>query len=96
MPSLPAASKIMKMKQLHRLSYCSIPCLVFFATLISNALASDVFFEDTIEDGAYLRREHCLKKPYHGENTYRYSPVISFYLACFSLLTVIHCRYMYV
>ena len=57
-----------KMKRLQRLSHCSVPCLVFLTTLISNSLASDVFFEDTIEDGAYLRREHCLTKPYHGKN----------------------------
>jgi hypothetical protein len=59
-----------KMKQLQRLFHCSIPCLVFLTTLLSNALASDVFFEDTIEDGAYLRREHCLTKPYHGMTIY--------------------------
>ena len=62
MPSPPSS----KMKHLQRLSYCSIPCLMFLTTLISNSLASDVFFEDAIEDGAYLRREHCLTKPYHG------------------------------
>ena len=64
---MPSFDQTSKMKQLHRLYHCSLPCLIFLTALISDALGADVFFEDAIEDGAYLRREHCLTKPYHGE-----------------------------
>ena len=90
MPSVPAAKIKMKPLQLPRLYHYLIPCLVFLTTVIPNALSSDVFFEDAIEDGAYLRREHCLKKPYHGEN------IMSFYPDCFNLLPAVHCRHRYV
>ena len=76
------------MKEVQRLSYCSIPCVLFLITLISNSLASDVFFEDAIEDGAYLRREHCLTKPYHGKkrtSDHVGYPTLTLELTCFCL-----------
>lgn len=65
--TIPAIKLYFKMRLLYRHYYCSfIPQLIFLATLILSVLAADVYFED--EDGAYLMREHCLSKPYHGEN----------------------------
>lgn len=53
--------------ELHLLS----PLLPLLTLLLCFcASATDVFFEDAVEDGAYLRREHSLTKPYHGEQVY--------------------------
>ena len=52
------------------LRLCSILRLAFLSTLCSSVISSDVYFEDAIDDDAYLRREHCLTKPYHGEDAW--------------------------
>ena len=42
------------------------PLVVLLTVLCLSATATDVYFEDAVEDGAYMRREHCLTKPYHS------------------------------
>lgn len=45
-----------------------MPRLMFLSMLCLSVFSSDVYFEDAIDDGAYMRREHSLTKPYHGEH----------------------------
>ena len=54
-----------KMREL--LGLLPMPWLMFLSTLCLSVLSSDVYFEDALDDGAYMRREHCLTKPYHGK-----------------------------
>ena len=54
-----------KMREI--LGLLPMPRLMFLSTLCLSVLSSDVYFEDALDDGAYMRREHCLTKPYHGE-----------------------------
>ena len=44
-----------------------MPWLMLLSTLCLSVFSSDIYFEDAVDDGAYMRREHSLTKPYHGK-----------------------------